>query len=241
MQPLKFCLLTVLICCGITGWSQRIDKVHFNLTGSVGIPSSKLKAAVDNSIGGLGVGLGASVLVNPMGKVRNSPFQLGVDFTYLTFGRDKTAETSTTPPYKTSFNFYSAGGMIRFFPLPDKTGLFPFVDGILGAKIMNARTKVDKDLANTLNNDEDEVINNATHTGLGYALGIGFFNRKLDEDENGNIITRPSFTLRVLYHWGAEVRHVKRGSVQVNNGQVTFEQARTDLNMLMVHLGVYIF
>ena len=166
---------------------------------------------------------------------------LGADFNYLTFGRDKIESTADTPPYKTSFNFYSACGVIRFLPMPDKTGFVPYMDGILGAKIINARTKIDKDFFNTINQDEDEVINNATDTGLGYALGIGFFNKKYSDGEDGATISTPSFTLRVLYHWGATASYVKRGSVVVENGNVLFEKGESDLNMVMVQIGIFIF
>ena len=239
----KSLILASLVVFCYSGAAQEldIDKFHVSVFGNAAFPFSDLKSAVDNKIGGLGVGAGASLLVNPTLKTKNSPVFVGLDLNYLTFGRDKTEGTAVTPPYKTSFNFYSVCGMLRLYPHPEKVGFVPFLDGMLGLKLFNARTKVDKDIFNTINNDEDEVINNTTDKGLGYALGIGFMSRKYREDKDGIMQKKESLTVRITYHWGATATYVKRGSVVVDNGNVTFETSEVKPDMIVLQVGLFVF
>jgi hypothetical protein len=220
-------------------YCQKIDLVHFSLVGNVSFPSATLKKAVDNNFGGVGVGVGSSILFNPTAKRKNSPVLIGLDFNYLTFGRDKIQATNTSPPYKTSYNFYSVCPQMRLMPFPEKIGFSPFLDAIIGLKIMNARTKVDKNILNSLNKDEDEVIQNATDSGLGYGVGVGFFNRKYGDE--GKTTSKASFTVRVMYHWGGSIEYVKRGSLVIDNGTVSFEEGKTRLDMLVVQIGLHVF
>jgi hypothetical protein len=91
------------------------------------------------------------------------------------------------PPYKTTFNYYRIAPSVRFLLNQKTTGFTPFIDGQLGAKIFNTRTKIDKNAFDTILSDDP---------GLGYGLGAGFFVRKLI-GENG--LHHPSFTIRVQY------------------------------------------
>lgn len=214
------------------------EQVIVSLYANVSIPSSSFKAAIDNPNGGAGVGIGTQLLFNPKGKRGSSPFYPGIDFFYLTFGRDKQDGSTTVPPYKTTFNYYSIAPSVRFLLNQKTTGFTPFVDGQVGAKIFNTRTKIDKNAFDTiLNDDQPEVINTTNDTGLGYGLGAGFFVRKA-RGENG--VHLPSFTIRVQYLWGDDITYVKRGSVKIDNGYVSYDTATSDTNMFLIQLGIAI-
>lgn len=230
LSTFLFLLLSGLAC------AQEFESYQVSLFGNIGIPSAELKEAVDNPIGGTAVGLGFNALFNPKGKKSYSPVFVGADFSYVTFGRDKQPATSTSPPYKTSFNYYGISGLTRLFLSSRPEGFVPFIDGQLGAQIFNTRTKIDKNVVNLiLNDDQPEVINTTNDAGLNYGVGIGFYSRKT-VNENGGY--DPSFTLRVLYHWGDRTNYVKRGSLEVDNGTVTYESGYTRTNMIMIQLGV---
>jgi hypothetical protein len=219
---------------------EEPSPVHVGINLVAGIPGSGFREAVDNNLGGLGVGPGLYVLVNPFGKQKPSHVYLGLDLQYLYFGRDKVAETSVAPPYKTSFNYYSVDGIARIFPM-QRSGFNIFLDGMLGLKIMNARTKIDKNAIQTIIADEqEEVINNATDSGLGYGVGVGFYSKRYDEQE-GSKTGLPSLSLRVVYMWGDKVSYVKRGSINVDNGFVTYQQGYARTDMIQIQLGMYIF
>lgn len=213
------------------------DTFNFALYGHLAIPSKEFKEAVDNSVGGTGVGFGTNVLINPKGKKGYSHAFFGVDFAYNTFGRDKQEATTNAPPYKTGFNHYAISGISRVFLTDKAEGFTPFIDGMLGLKIFNTRTKIDKDLLGTIVNAQPEVIHTTNDTGLGYGLGIGFYSRHIkSEDSSGH----GSFSMRVMYLWGDKTSYVKRGSLQVDNGYVTYDTGYTKTNMIMIQFGIVI-
>lgn len=209
------------------------DTFHFNFTGIVGIPSKELKEAVKNNFGDIGVGFATSILLNPFGKKKPSPILMGIDFSYITYGVDKIDETALTPPLKTTFNVYNISAAFRFLP-KQSSGFAPFIDGMIGSRIFNTRTKIDKDISDTiLNEDQPEVINTTNDSGLCYTLGIGFFNRKSNREE-----LKGSFTFRILYTWGDDAEYIIRNSIHLDaNNFVTYETARTRTDMFLIQLG----
>lgn len=220
---------------------EELTPIHGGFYAGVAIPSGPFKNVIDNGKGGLGLGFDAHVLANPFGKRRWSPIYLGGGVQYYYFGRDKIEETSVAPPYKTSFNYYGVNGMARLLPLK-KDGFTFFVDGMLGLKIVNAKTKVDKSAFETiLDEAQPEVINNATDTGLSFGTGIGFFTKRYDIDEDGNFMPKVSFSVRVAYVWGDKMTHVKRGSLQVDSGFVSYDQGYSSTSMIQIQIGAYIF
>jgi opacity protein-like surface antigen len=234
MKRLHTIAMSLAICLHANAQETAMLSLSANLT----IPTRAFKEAVDNPIGGAGVGLGTNLLLNPKGRKGYSPVFFGVDFSYVTFGRDKQESTASSPPYKTSFNHYSISGMSRVF-LTDKTeGFTPFIDGMLGLKIFNTRTKVDKDLLDiVLNDDQPEVIHTTNDSGLGYGAGIGFYTRRLKSEGEGSA----SFIFRALYLWGDKTSYVKRGSLVVDNGYISYETGYTKTNMILFQLGINIF
>ena len=235
-----WCFLVVITA--VRGLAQDADQFQLNLYGNITIPSAEFKEAADNSIGGIGVGVGGNVLINPMGKRRHSFVFPGIDFSYLTFGRDKIASTKNSPPYKTTFNYYSVSGQIRVFLTGDREGIAPFIDGMVGLKVINTRTKIDKNaLDYVFGDDQPEVIHSQNDAGLGNGAGLGVYWRRYNVSESGERHKKVSFTLRAMYLWGDPTEYVKRGTVEVENGHVTFEEGTTMTNMVLIQLGVCLF
>ncbi len=217
--------------------SPHFDAVFFYAAGQAGIPMGDLKKAIYNDLGNMGGGLSLGLLFNPYGNKRSTPVHVGLDFGYLTYGVDKIPASGTNPPLKTSFNVYTIGPAARIL-LSHRNGFTPFIDGSIGAKIFNTRTKVDKDITHIiLNTNQPEVINTTNDTSLGYSVGIGFFNHK---EATGSMTG--SFTLRVMYLWGNEARYVLRDSITVDaNANVQFKTGYTRTDMILVQLGLVIF
>lgn len=215
------------------------DRYHVSVTGVVGIPSKELKEAVSNNFGDVGIGFATSLLVNPFGEKKPSPVLMGIDFSYLTYGVDKIEESPSYPQLKTTFNVYNISAAFRFLPKQDP-GFAPFIDGMIGSRIFNTRTKVDKNAVQTLlNEDQPEVVNTTNDAGLCYTLGLGFFNRK---SKNNNEETKGGFTLRVLYTWGDDVEYILRDSIEIDqDGFLTYETGRTRTDMVLVQLGFVLY
>jgi hypothetical protein len=245
MAPFRTIFVIFVLVTGIISVhaQENTNPVHFAGYANVTIPSADFKKAIDNDTGGVGVGFGFNVLANPYGKKRSSPVLLGIDFNYLTFGRDKIEASGNVPPYKTSYNYYTIGGIGRYI-IPKSRGFTPFIDAMLGMKIYNTRTKIDKDALQTvIDKQQEEVINSNNDTGLTYGVGVGFFNRKFKTNESGEALTtnNASFSLRLMYLWGDEIGYVKRGTVVVENGFVSYETGYTKTNMILIQLGFYVF
>lgn len=252
MMTGKGILICLLVISGaLSGFAQEEssyelstipDPVHLGIYANVGIPSAQFREASDSGTG-LGGGFNVNALASPYGRKKYSPVLLGLDFNYLYLGRDKVDETPTAPPYKTNFNYYTISAATRVLLRKDE-GITPFIDGLLGMKIYNTKTKIDKDALQTVLADEQpEVIHSNSDSGLTYGVGVGFYNRKYNRDEQGEITTgKASFSLRAMYLWGDEIDYVKRGTVVVgSDGTVTFDTGYTNTNMFVIQLGVYIF
>jgi hypothetical protein len=90
-------IIFLIVICGsmlfsnltIAQYSIESKALTLSVYGNIGIPSKELKEAVNNSIGGTAVGAGGTLLYNVGGEKKTSPVALGIDFSYLTFGRDK--------------------------------------------------------------------------------------------------------------------------------------------------------
>ena len=214
------------------------DTFHFNLTGVVGIPSKELKEAVQNDFGNVGIGFATSILLNPFGKKKPSPILMGIDFSYLTYGVDKIEATTYTPPLKTTFNVYNISGAFRFLP-KQSPGFAPFIDGMIGSRIFNTRTKIDKNIVDTiLNEDQPEVINTTNDAGLCYTVGVGFFNRKSRKDND----LKGSFTLRFLYTWGDDTEYILRDSIKLDSSNfVTYETGHARTDMFLIQFGFTLY
>jgi hypothetical protein len=147
----KLTLFCLLIVFRLSTSAQESDQ--FSLQLNTAFPIKEFKQAVDNSIGGAAVGFGTTVLFNPKGKKGYSPAFFGADFSYMTFGRDKIKSTADAPPFKTTFNYYAINGITRVFLSSRETGFVPFIDGTIGLKIFNTRTKIDKNVTHIILDD----------------------------------------------------------------------------------------
>jgi hypothetical protein len=214
---------------------QPYESFHLTLNGSGAFPVGSFKEAVAPDGGGFGIGGGASALFNPKGKVEYCPVFLGVDFNYLSFGRDKQAATDYMPALKTTFNFYGISAISRLFLSAKKSGIVPFIDGQVGLNIINTRTKIDKDLADLiLGEDYPEVLNTTNDLGLMYGASIGLYTRKPLDENNRRMA---SFFMKAGYMAGDNIEHVKRGSLKMVNGNVTYQTTTTSVNNILIQLG----
>lgn len=234
----QIALLVFLISLS-SAWAQTGDKVHFGIHGNVGLPVGEFKETVNNSFGGTGWGGGLNLLINPKNNGVYSPVLIGIESNYMNLGTDKTPETVYLPQLKTSFNYFNVGPMIRAMLSSKEEGIIPFIDGFVGMKILNTKTKIDKSLIDSLV-DEEYVENllSTNYEGIGYGVGLGFFNRKLVTDE---MQLASSFYMKVMYQYGDRVNYVKRGSIEVDQeGFIIYDTGRTQTSMIVLQLGFLI-
>ncbi len=213
--------------------SSKFSYINFYLNTQIAVPSKEFREAIHNDLGNLGYGLASGIVFSPLLENKPSPVLIGVDFGYFKYGQDKQSGTSTSPPLKTTYNVFTWNAMARLRPRFQRGSITPFADGLLGLKLYNTKTKIDKDVVDFIfNNNQPEVINNVRNTGLNYGLGVGFYT-------NPKTQTNPGFTLRILYLWGDDVTYVVRNSLKVTpGGDVTFDTGRANTSMLLIQVGI---
>jgi len=204
--------------------SSKFSYINFYFNTLIAVPHKEFREAIQNDLGNLGYGLNTGIVVSPLLENKPSPVLIGIDFGYFKYGQDKQNSTSTSRPLKTTYNVFTWNGVARLRPKFQRGAITPFVDGLLGLKLYNTKTKIDKDLIDIIFNDsEPEVINNVKNTGLNYGLGAGFYTNPKKQ-------SNPGFTVRVLYLWGDDVTYVVRNSVNVTpGGDVTYATAQPTL------------
>lgn len=208
---------------------------YFALYLASAIPNPQFKKAMDSEYGAVSLGFDAGFGLNPYGKERISPLLLGIDFSYHTFGRDKTTDPVTDIRYKTSFNTYFVGPCARLYVGRIKKAA-PFLEGYGGLSVLNARTKLDRTL---LDNSEEEVlIGSENDAGFAYGLGFGIHGKAKGDNPEA---AHASFSLRVLYTWGERAKHIVRNSVQVVDDVLSYQTGFTGTNMLQIQVGITLY
>ncbi|TDQ18482.1 hypothetical protein DFQ04_0284 [Algoriphagus boseongensis] len=218
--------------------AQERESIQIGLQGTVGIPVGEFKNAIDNSLGDLGFGGGFHFLLNPK-KEGYSPLLLGLDFNYLNLGTEKTPESQFLPKLKTTFNYFTLGPLFRLALTDKQTGMIPFVDALIGMKIMNTKTRVDNDLVDTLLDQEYlESLLSTNYEGLTYGVGIGFYHRAKPKEANE---LGGSLFVKLMYQYGDKTKYVIRNTIEVNPaGQITFEENRAQTSMITLQFGFLI-
>jgi hypothetical protein len=231
-------LLLGLICS--PSFAQFSEKAHISFYGNLGFPMGEFRQTIQNSIGGNGVGLGTSMLFNPKKESAFSPVMIGFEVNYLHLGTEKTPESTFLPQLKTSYNYITLGPVIRAVLSQKDQGIIPFVDGFVGMKLLNTKTRIDNTIVDTLLDQEYlESLLSTNYEGLGYGLGVGFFTRKLDK---GGINVGNSFYLKLNYAYGDRLTYVKKGSIAVDSeGFITYKNGKTETGMLTLQAGIMLY
>lgn len=242
---------TTLLVFGTSLFAQQVDPDnyapvkptntvpgYFYLGLETGIPGTQLKQNLQSDYGSLTLGFSSGFGLNPFGKERESPLLLGLDFSFHTFGRDKTTDPITDIRYKTSYNKFFIGPVARLY-LPLRGKLAVFTQGMAGAHVMNSRIKVDQTIFD--NNEEEILIDSENDTSLGYGFGLGLHTRKQDSSQFDVPEAHASFFFSVSYLTGDRSRHIERDSVIIIDDVLTYRTAYSPMGLLQVTVGLILY
>ncbi|MCU0400187.1 MAG: hypothetical protein MUE75_04120 [Algoriphagus sp.] len=221
-------------------FAQFSEKAHVSFYGNLGFPMGEFRQTIQNSIGGNGIGFGTNILLNPKKEAAYSPVLLGMEVNYLHLGTEKTPESTFLPKLKTSYNYITLGPVVRALLSQREEGIVPFVDGFVGMKLLNTKTRIDNTIVDTLLDQEYlESLLSTNYEGLGYGLGVGFFTRKLDK---GGINVGNSFYLKLNYAYGDRLTYVRKGSIAVDSeGFITYDNGKTQTGMITLQVGIMLY
>jgi hypothetical protein len=221
-------------------FAQFTEKAHFSFYANAGFPVGEFRQTIQNSLGGNGVGFGSNLFINPKKENGYSPVLIGIEANYLHLGTEKTPESTFLPQLKTTYNYITLGPVIRALLSQKEEGMIPFIDGFVGMKILNTKTRIDNTLLDTILDQEYlERLLSTNYEGIGYGLGLGFFTRKLDK---GGINVGNSFYLKLNYAYGDRLSHVRRGSIEVDQeGVITYKNGKTQTGVISLQAGIMLF
>lgn len=235
-------VICLVLACFTHAFCQVIDNENYTLEKtaipvsgffflalSTGFPDAQFKQSMDSNFGGSSFGFSTGFGVDPYGERRESPLLIGFDFNYHSFGRDQTTDPITNVQYKTSFNHYFVGSLLRVYPVRSET-IVPFLEGTAGLAILNAKIKTDE----LDESGESTLIDSENDEGFGFSLGLGFHGNGSTGDSES---IHTSFYLRLLYSWGDRLRYVKRNSVSVVDDVLNYETGYTSTNLLQLQIG----
>lgn len=216
---------------------QNWDVFHLGIYGNLGFPVGEFRQTVQNSFGGTSVGAGINFFFKPTKSEYLSPVMIGMEFNYFHLGTDKTPESKFLPQLKTTYNYYNVGPLIRLFFNDNTEGFKPFLDGFIGLKILNTKTKIDNTLIDTINDEEYlEKLLSTNNEGLGFGLGLGFFKSKTKEEfDQGSL----AFYMKLSYQYGDRITHVKKGSIEVDqDGFITYQTGHSQTSIVSIQFGI---
>lgn len=232
----KFILTAIIfICLSGTAYSQEFQAA---LDFGVGIPQGEFKDQSDHVGGG----------INVMGGYRfaNSPIMLGMEFGFMNFGTDTREEPlSTTIPdlkveVENSYNLAHGDLFLRLIAPP--ATVRPYVDGLFGFNYFFTETVI-RDRDDFF--DEDKLSDtNFEDTALSYGFGAGVQFRLWQKKGGDTGLTedmQPSsvyLNLRSRYMFGREAKYLQKGSIKIDDGQVSYDVTQSETNLLHFKIGV---
>lgn len=229
-------ILFIFLLPTLPSFAQFSEPAQVTFYATSGIPVKEFKQAVKNDLGDTAWGLGMNVLLNPKKLGYFSPVLIGLEGNYMHLGTEKTPESIAFPQLKTTYNYYSLGPVVRALLSRREEGIIPFLDGFVGMKILNTKTRIDNTFLDTLLDREYLAkLLTTNYESLGYGIGVGFFNRRIlsSGETTGN-----SFYLKLNYAYGDRLTYVKKGSIEVDkDGLISYKKGKTQTGMVSLQFG----
>lgn len=203
----------------------------------MGIPQEEFRDNVDNLgfgldfFGGLGFG--------------RSPLVIGLDLGFLVYGRERRTEpfSNTIPDVTvevtTTNNILKSHFVLRVQP-PDGA-IRPYLDGLIGLKYLFTQTRIEDEgfgdqesIAQSTNFDDV-----ALSYGVGGGVAIQLYRPPAEQKPSEkNPLKALELKLGAQYLFGGEADYLQEGSIERQNGTVTFEAERSRTTLLVPQLGV---
>ncbi|TVQ13458.1 MAG: hypothetical protein EA364_06540 [Balneolaceae bacterium] len=224
--------LIILITTMATAQDQRFN---FGITGTLAIPQGPFRDNVERLGPGINFMFGY--------QFPNTPFLLGVDAGFVSFGSDERTEqlSPTIPDLRVRIrNSYNMGhGQLLLRMQGMNPGFRPFMDALLGFNYLYTETT----LTNRGSFGEEPVLRdtNFDDWALSYGLGAGV-QIKLSEfmaDDDMSGTSKPArlyLTLQTRYMLGDEAEYLN--SLSTENGNVVYDIRKSRTNLIYIQVGV---
>lgn len=215
------------------------QEVNFAFTGHVTVPQSEFR----NNIDAIGGGLGFYGTYGFAGM----PLSIGLDFSFSNFGTDSREEaiSPTIPDLKVRVdNSYNLGqGFLTFRLQPEGGAVRPYAEGLIGFNYFYTETSIND--RRSYGGNEPVISDvNFEDTAFAWGGGTGIKFRVFDwssgvpESVGGTAPPRMGYvTVGFRYLMGGEAEYLQKGSIQINDGQVSYDVSRSRTDMTLFQLG----
>lgn len=195
----------------------------------VGVPVGEFADNVDQA------GFGANVYAGAM--LGTSPFQVGLDVSFLVYGRSRrTVPFSSTVGPAVEVDVVTTNSIIQphaVFRVQPPTGVFrPYVEGLIGFKYLVTQTRVEDDRSN----ESIASTNNFNDFAWSGGLGAGVDIRVASSQTEAGKTQRYFINLGVQYLAGQEAEYLAEGELVDSNGdgalsndELPIRRSRTNL------------
>ena len=229
-RKIFYVLILTLVVSGSVSFSvAQSGGLYFSLAFPMGEFKENLKQT--------GVGLnGEFFFLTPK---RNLPVGLGVNLGYYVYGMEKRSEpwSSTIPDVRVDIertnnltNFH-----VVFLIAPEYGRFRPYAEGLFGGNYFFTKSSVKSRF------NEDVIAEDVNFDDWAWSYGVGGGLTYLvsgDPNINNNAIF---VDFKVRYLFGSEAEYLKKGSIQIVNGNLFYDINKSKTDLLSAHLGVRIF
>lgn len=238
MREIFLALILILSVSGVSVAQEFVIEGDFQ----VAAPQGEYKESIDR--------VGFGVNLNAFYRFTNTPFSTGLDFNFMNFGVDSREEpiSSNIPDLRVrvenSYNLFQLFAKAKI--QPPSGFLRPYAEGLIGFNYFFTETTISE--RNNSSSDPIASDTNFDDAALAWGGGAGVMIRiadnrnkapKINEDGNEMISSKTTYiNLGVRYLSGNEAEYLKEGSIQVNNGAVTYETFRSKTDMVIFQLGL---
>lgn len=241
-QSIAFHLkISMLLLCILIFGVQKISaqEFQFGFDPHYADPQGEFEEQLSNP--GIGIGFWAGY------RFGNSPLMLGLDFSYTNFGIDVREEPlSTTIPdlrveIENKYNLVNGNIFMRLM-LPSGV-IRPYAEGLFGFNYFFTETVLRE--RGTTSDGERLRDTNFEDTTMSYGYGGGLQIKVYEgtgTNESGEETAPASFYINLSgrYMLGNEAEYLQSGSIQISNGDVTYNVSRSETDLLYFKVGLHI-
>lgn len=174
----------------------------------------------------------------------NTPIMLGLDFGFTNFGVDTREEPlSTTIPdlrveIENRYNLLNGNLMLR---LISPSGIVrPYAEGLFGFNYFFTETVL-RERGTSADGErlrDRNFSDVAMSYGFGGGLQIRLYQYEQQETEAQASMSAIYLNLQGRYMFGREAEYLQSGSIQIENGDVTYDVSESETDLLYFKLGV---
>ncbi|MBN2029425.1 hypothetical protein JW824_04205 [bacterium] len=233
MNRFRTCIsiLAIVLLSTLHVYGQASFQAGGNFT--LGFPQNEFKNNIDN-IGYGGTGFFAY-------RFPQSPLLVGASACFLVYGRETREEPfSLTIPDVfvdvTTTNSIIMGHLFLRLQ-PPRGSILPYLDGLFGFNYLSTRTTIE----NQANNEEVASSTNFDDITFSYGVGGGLMIRVFQptqDDLKKNELQAVYVDLGIRYIKSGEAEYLKKGSILIENGKVTYDISKSATDLVTGHIGV---